>query len=599
MFRRTLQSVRRENEPRQRPLSLTLVRRMFTYLRPYKSTRNWLLVMVVLRAIQLPLLAWIVGSAIRGPIDHHDLRGTLHWAAAFVALGLATQVTFHFRARLALRMGEWVVRDLRQQFFAHILSMTMSFFHRHKVGQIISRITNDIEAIRVGVQDVLFVTIVQAGQMLVACLVMAHYNWRLFCVVLALAPVLWVLNRRFHHLLSKSHRNLHESFSRITAALAESISGIRVTQGFVRQDVNAEMFAELVEDHSRYNVGQARISAVFLPLLEFNSQFFIAALLVVGGYLAMRPAPLAVPDDLVNFFFMAGVFFNPIGSLGRQYDSALSAMAAAERVFRLLDTGPDWKDPPDAVALDDLRGDVEFRNVTFAYEPGRPVLHDISFTARSGQTVALVGHTGCGKSTIINLIGKFYLPTAGEVLIDSVPSEQLRTDSLRSRMGIVLQQNFLFTGSVYDNIRLGRPAARDEEIVKATGALGCADLIEALPEGFNTVVGERGAGLSLGQRQLICFARAMLADPRILLLDEATSSVDAMTEACIQQALERLIAGRTTFVVAHRLSTIRRADLVLVIERGRIMERGTHEELLAMDGLYAGLHRQFVRSTSE
>jgi ATP-binding cassette subfamily B protein len=598
MFRRTLQS-RRESEFGTRPLSLTLVRRMFTYLRPYKSNRNWLLVMVVLRAIQLPLLAWIIGAAIRGPIEHHDLHGTLGWAAAFVGLAALTQVTFHFRARLALRMGEWVVRDMRQQFFAHVLSMTMAFFHRHKVGQILSRITNDIEAIRVGVQDVLFVSIVQLGQMSIACLVMAHYNWRLFLVVLALAPVLWVINRHFHRLLSQAHRNLHESFSRITAALAETINGIRVTQGFVRQDVNAEMFAELVADHSQYNLGQARISGVFLPLLEFNSQFFIAALLVVGGYLAIRPAPLAVPDDLVNFFFMAGVFFNPIGSLGRQYDSALSAMAAAERVFRVLDTGPEWKDSPDAVALTELRGQVEFRHVTFAYDPGRPVLHDICFAVQPGQTVALVGHTGCGKSTIVNLIAKFYLPQEGQVLIDAVPTPHLRTETLRSRLGIVQQQNFLFSGSVADNIRLGRPSASDAQIVQAAGELGCADLIEALPEGFETHVGEKGAGLSLGQRQLVCFARAMLANPRILLLDEATSSVDAMTEARIQRALERLIRGRTCFIVAHRLSTIRRADLVLVIERGRIIERGNHEELLAMDGIYADLHRQFVRSTSE
>jgi ATP-binding cassette subfamily B protein len=404
------------------------------------------------------------------------------------------------------------------------------------------------------------------------------------------------LNHVFRRRLSRAYRDVQESFSRVTATLAESVGGVRVTQGFARQEVNAGLFRDLANEHAGYNLAAARTAGVLLPALELNSQVFIAGLLLVGGYRVLNPEIDMPLGNLVQFFFLASNFFQPIQMLGNQYNQAMTAMAGAERVFKLLDTPPDWDDPADAVELPRIEGRVEFDDVSFAYVPDRLVLHEIGFTARPGQTIALVGHTGSGKSTIANLVNKFYLPTAGNVRIDGCDTRQIQTESLRRQLGIVQQQNFLFSGTVLDNIRVGRPEASEEDVCEAARRLDCLDLLQSLPEGLHTQVGERGGSLSLGQRQLVCFTRAMLADPRILILDEATSSVDTMTELRIQRALNRLLANRTSFIVAHRLSTIRHADLVLVLDQGRIIERGTHDTLLAAGGAYASLYAQFVRS---
>lgn len=588
-----------DREPDARPLDFGLIRRLLSYTRPYAARRNWLLLTVVVRAIQLPCVAWVIGAVINGPIaGGAPFSGVLAGALGLLALALFTQVNFHFRQRLALELGEAVVHDLQQQIFTHLQEMPMSFFNRTKIGRIISRVTSDCEAMRIGVQDVLFVTLVGLGQMIVSAMFMLYYDVVMFGVVAAMTPVMWGLNRYFRRRLSRAYRDVQESFSRVTSTLAESVNGIRVTQGYVREEINGRLFRDLVHDHARYNMRAARTAGVFLPLLEFNSQFFIATLLLVGGYRVLNPAVHMTTGDLIQFFFLANIFFNPIQMLGNQYNQALTAMAGAERVFNLLDTAADWTDPEAPVRLPPIRGRVEFENLTFGYDPERPVLHEVSFVAQPGETIALVGHTGSGKTSIINLIARFYLPVQGRVLIDGCDTRTIAADSLHHQMGIVLQHNFLFTGTVLDNIRVGRPAASDAEVVAAVERLDCLDLFEGLTGGFQTAVGERGGRLSLGQRQLVCFARAMLADPRILILDEATSSVDTITEVRIQDALRKLLVGRTSFVVAHRLSTIRDADLVLVLDQGRIVERGTHLELVARGGTYAGLSRQFLASLS-
>jgi len=584
-----------ERDVELRPLEFfRLMRRIFGYARPHRRIVLLLAILTTIRSIQLPFLAHVLSSVINGPIARGDFHGVALGAGEFAALAAFTQITFGYRVLYALEIGELVVRDMRNAIFVHLQGLTASFFNKMKVGRIISRMSSDLEAIRLGVQDIVFMSIVGIGQALFAAILMFRADRVLFCLIILMGPIIWALNRHFSRQILRAQREVQESFSRVTATLAESVTGIRVTQGFVREETNASLFRDLLQDHSRYNMSAARAGAIFLPILELNSQVFIGLLLLLGGWRVLHhQTSLAA---IVEFFFQSSLFFDPIRNLSTQYTQAFTALVGAERVFRLLDTPPDWTDPASARPIGHMRGDVEFRNVSFGYTADRLILHDVSFQAEAGQTIALVGHTGSGKTSVTNLITKAYLPTSGSLLIDGHDIIEVTTPSLRKNLGVVQQANFLFEGTVMDNIRFSRPDATQAEVIDTARKLDCLDLLETLPDGWNTQVGEAGNALSLGQRQLICFARALLADPRIFILDEATSSIDAITESRLQASLALLLRGRTSFVIAHRLSTIRQADLILVLHDGRIIERGTHADLLAMSGAYHDLYTQFVRS---
>jgi len=584
-----------DDEPRYRDIDLALVRRLLVALRPYR--REYLiaisvgLVHVLCDLSGPKFIEWLMRHCSGPGADIAGVARIIALWAGVAALSVAMQ---RWCIILMTRAGESVQFDLRQRMFAHLQELSMSYFDKTKLGRIISRMTSDINSMReVNVWGI-WQMVANLMIMFVAAAMLLWTSPRLFMCVAWLGPILFIVNVIYLKRAGHMHQVVREHFTRVSSNLAENISGMRVVAAFDRQERNLAVFDELQEANTRNNVAVARMNGVYQPLLQVIGFIGRLIILAYGAHLiAAGQLSGGSVGPVVAAYLYWDWFMGPILNLGNFYNQMLQAMAGAERVFHLLDMKPDVADVPDAKVMPHIVGDVRFEDVTFGYDSARPVLESVSFSAAAGKTFALVGATGSGKTTITALVARFYQPQGGRVLVDGQDLRFVTGESLHRQMAVVSQQNYLFTGTVLDNIRYARPSASREDVVAAAQALGTHDALEALPDKYETQVGERGASLSLGQRQLVCFTRAFLADPRIFILDEATSAVDTATEQVVQRSLDNLLAGRTTFIVAHRLSTIMNADEILVIDKGRIIERGTHRELLVAGGKYSQLYHQF------
>ncbi len=577
------------------------LRGLAALLAPYRGRVVLMVLSLVLGTAASLAPAPLVTRAIDGGILERRFGYLALIVAAFGVAALIVWVATAAQTYFVEWVGQRALADLRLAIFTHLQRLPISFYERRPTGVLISRMTNDVEALDTLVTDSV-VTLFQGGLTLIGTLViLVTFDLRLALLTFIMLPLIGIGSLIFRIASADAYRRTRETIGQITGYLQESISGVRVVRAFGQEPRHAEEFAALNELNRGTNMTTVNLNAAYFPVIEFISAVATVTVLLYGGNQVIDGAiKIGV---LVGFLAALNNFFDPITQLSQLYTTYQSGMAALDKIFELLDEQPEMLERDDAVTLGRIRGDLRFEHVSFAYrrpdgEHDRLALDDVDLAIAPGETVALVGATGAGKSTFAKLVARFYDPTLGRVVIDGQDVRNVTYESLRSQLGIVPQEAFLFSGTVGANIAFGAPDASEDEIEAAARAVGAHDFIASLEDGYDTQVGERGGQLSAGQRQLVAFARAMIADPRILVLDEATSNVDLQTEARIERGLRRLLAGRTAIVIAHRLSTIRDASRIVVLAQGRIVEQGTHEQLLAARGAYAELYRDFAQGAA-
>lgn len=577
----------------EKPFNWRQIWRLLDYLKPY--SRNYLpgavIAMLVSTVIRLLVPILIGKVAIDIAIKNKDVTMLTYLVFVIAGLYLLSYIANVFRIKWVNMLGQNVIYDIRQHLFQHVQRLSHRFFDTRSAGSILVRILNDINSLQElftnGIINLLMDIVTLAGIIIILFVL----NPKLALAIMIILPLMFYVSTKLRRSIRRSWQDVRIQQSRLNSHLNESIQGIRITQSFSQEKENAEFFNGINYDNYESWRQATKKSAMFNPFVEMSNAVGTVILITFGAHLIL----LGVDNGgielgtFVSFAFFLGMFWDPISRLGQMYNQLLQAMAASERIFEFLDEQPNVKEIDDAHEFSHMRGKIEFDQVQFSYDEDRIALQNISLNIKEGQTVALVGHTGSGKSTIANLVSRFYDPTKGSVKIDGYDLRDVQLNSLRQRISVVLQETFIFSGTIMENIRFGKPDASDEEVIEAARVVGADEFIQRLTNTYQTEVEERGSILSAGERQLLSFARALLADPSILILDEATASIDTETEVKIQVALARLLKGRTAIVIAHRLSTIRESDNIYVLENGEILESGNHDELMAMRGEYFGL----------